>query len=750
MSDRIDVNCSIEKIRFFKNHWGIIETSVDQINKGAPRCGKWGYLTFKGEMPDVREGSSYRIVGEFVDDPKWGPQYNIIRMYSNVVFKDNDKESQHKFLESIFTPRQVKLLYDELEDPFLTLKNKDMKSLVQVKGIGMYTAVEMTTKFDANFHLGKIFSELSEYNLTNNMINKLMMRYKSPDIVIDKVKRNPYVLVDEVEGIGWAKADQIAQAGGIGLYDVRRIGAYMKQYLRVVGEEGQSWVTPDELLGAVLDNLGEDVPDEKITESIQAISEDLWWNEDKTQIGLKKYYLVEKRIAEELIRIRDAESDENHYTDWLDTIHALEVKQGWKFTSEQLEGIKLAITSNVILITGMAGTGKSSLVKGILEVLKDKKFVQCALSGRAAARMGEITGQDGSTIHRLLGYPNFDQGSKHGFVFHEDNPLDYDLYIVDEISMIGTSLFLSLLRAIPSGAKLICLGDHGQLESIGAGNIAHDIMASPEIPTVVLHQIHRQAQASGIISEAFKIRSGQQIVEKDWVGEEIRGDLKDFKLICYSDASNTFYNIMAAYSAARAEKNFNILDVQIIVPVKTKGMACTYELNNAIQEIANPVSNKKNEVTVYNYGKPYLLREGDKIINIKNNYRTKPVIYNGNIGVIKTIDEANDLIIADFIGIGEVEIDSEFWDNLELGYAITGHKFQGSQCKEIIVGMDYSGYLLLSREWCYTAITRAEEKCTFIAQTSALRYATANEAVSKKQTHLQQALYDVAHPKLVF
>lgn len=748
MSDRIDVNCSIEKIRYFKDHWGIIEVSVDTINKGAPQADRWGFVTFKGEMPDIKEGSSYRIVGDYVNDPKWGPQYDIIRMFSNIVFKDGDKEAQHKFLDSIFTPRQVKLLYDGLDDPFETLKVKNIPALVQVKGIGMYTAVEMAAKFETNFHLGKIFSELADYNLTNNMINRLVARYKSPDMVIDKVKRNPYVLVEEVDGIGWAKADQIAQAGGIGPYDPRRIGAYIKQYLKTVGEEGQSWITPDELLGAILDTLGEDVPDEKISEAMRAITDDLWWDEDKTKIGLKKYYNIERRIAEELIRIRDAETNENDYVGWLDKIHALETKQGWRFTKEQLEGIELAITSNVILITGMAGTGKSSLVRGILEVLGDKSYVQCALSGRAASRMGEITGKEGSTIHRLLGFP--DMNGKHGFKYHDENPMPYEMYIVDEISMIGASLFLNFISAIPSGAKLICLGDHGQLESIGSGNIAHDIMASPEIPTVVLRKIHRQAEASGIISEAFKIRSGQQIVEKDWVGEDVRGELKDFKIVCYSDTSNTFYKIMAAYSEAKSKKDFNVLETQVIVPMKNKGPACTYELNNAMQELVNPASKKKNEVTVFNYGKPYILREGDKIINTKNNYKTNPVIYNGNIGIIRAIDLNDRVITADFIGIGTVDIEEEFWSGLELGYAITGHKYQGSQSKEIIVGMDYSAYMLLSREWCYTAITRAEKQCTFIAQTSALRFATANEAITKKQTHLQQALHDVTHPPLIF
>ena len=220
----------------------------------------------------------------------------------------------------------------------------------------------------------------------------------------------------------------------------------------------------------------------------------------------------------------------------------------------------------------------------------------------------------------------------------------------------------------------------------------------------------------------------------------------------YSDANNTYFKIMAAYSSAMAKPDFNMMDTQILVPIKNKGNACTYELNNAIQDLVNPASKRKEETTIYNAGKPYILREGDKIINNSNNYNLEPVIYNGNIGIIKKIDLEDDdpYMIAEFLNIGTVIIPKEFWHNLELGYAITVHKYQGSQSKHIIFGMDFTSYALLTRELVYTAITRAVESCDLIVQTNALRYATGNEAVSKKQTHLVELLYETAHPKLVF
>lgn len=752
--NRIEIICSVERVRYYKDSWGIIEVSIDRVYSGTPVTDAYGTLILKGTMPNPELSGMYHVTADLVNDPKWGKQYELIRMYSAIVFDKNDKEAQKKFLSSLYTPKQIASMYETLEDPYEVLANSDAQKLVTVKGIGMHTAVDMIDKFQTNINLGRIFTELSEYNLTNNMIARLMKQYKSPDVVIEKVKENPYVLADEVDGIGWAKADQIARDGGIDEYDERRISAYIKRYLKVSGEEGRSWITTDELLGGILDKIGDDTPDEAITKAIQSIQKQLWYSDDKTRIGLKTYYDYERLVAEELIRLRDAEPliSSNDWNNWEQVLTKIEKRQGWTYTDEQREGIYKALTNNVILITGMAGTGKSSLVSGILEILKPHSYTQCALSGRAAARLSEITNTEGLTIHRLLGYPYKKEGNKQSFKYHDANPLSYEIYIVDEISMINTLLFYQLLRAIPSGAKLICLGDHGQLESIGNGNLAHDMIASPEITTVVLKKIHRQAESSGIISEAFKIRSGQQIVSKDWAGTDVRGELKDLNITGYSDANNTYFKIMAAYSSAMAKPDFNMMDTQILVPIKNKGNACTYELNNAIQDLVNPVSKRKEETTIYNAGKPYILREGDKIINNSNNYNLEPVIYNGNIGIIKKIDLEDDdpYMIAEFLNIGTVIIPKEFWHNLELGYAITVHKYQGSQSRHIIFGMDFSSYSLLTRELVYTAITRAVESCDLIVQTNALRYATGNEAVSKKQTHLVNLLNEIAHPKLVF
>ena len=747
----VKVQAEVEAIRFYKEQWGIIICSIDKVIKGEFIGDKNG-MVFKGNMPEPVKGVSYIIEADYINDSKWGEQYNIKSIYSAIPLDKNDKNGKLKFLCSLFTPSQIESMYSIYDDPFSILDAEDVEKLVQIKGCGIKTADNWIRKFKKKINIARIFIELEDYSLTNNMIKRLMDRYNSPDLVVEKVKTNPYILVNEVDGIGWKKADEIALTGNIKPDSPTRIGAYMTYYLNRCGEEGCSWITPDQLLGAILDNLGEEIPDENITTAIRELGNKLWWNEAKDKIGLSKYYCIEYKVAEELIRIRDAKSD-IHCDNWQEYINHLERLQGWEFTAEQICGIETVLNNNITVIHGLAGSGKTSVVSGVLEALRQYSSVMCALSGRAASRMSEITGKTGFTIHRLLGYPK-GINEYQGFEFNQNNKLPYNIYILDEISMVDAKLFYYLLRAIPDGAKLICLGDSGQLESIGCGNIAYDMIHSVEIPTVELTKIHRQAAKSAIITQSIAIRNGEQIISKDWTGTEIRGELQDLELCCFSDKSNTFYSIMEKFSKLMHQKDFNIMDCQIIVPVKTRGDACTYNINNTVQELYNPPARNKIELTRFINDKPFILREGDKVINTVNNYQLKTPIYNGNIGTIKSIGYSEELdsriMTIDFIGIGNVDIPEDYWIGIELGYAITIHKYQGSQSKNVIFGLDFSAYSLLTRELVYTGITRAQNKCFLICQTGALRFATAQQSVSTKQTHLINCLHEVAHPKLIF
>ena len=252
MADKeiIKVTAAVERVRFYKNEWGIIECSIDpkRIKQGIPKLDKCGMAIFKGVMPQLQEKNLYNITAEYVEDPKWGGQYNILSIFTALDFGSGDPEGQKKFLSSIYTPLQVTNMYEAVENPFEALKNKDYQSLIKIKGCGMDTADRWIRKFEKHIGEAQIYTELEEYNLTTNMIKRLMDRYSSPELVIEKVKNNPYVLCNEVKGIGWKTADKIALEGGIGEFSTKRVAAYIVHYLDESGENGCSWITPDELM----------------------------------------------------------------------------------------------------------------------------------------------------------------------------------------------------------------------------------------------------------------------------------------------------------------------------------------------------------------------------------------------------------------------------------------------------------------------------------------------------------------------
>lgn len=756
--EKIKTEISIQKIFFQKDNFYIFKANPIKVQTGETEddCEFISYI-FKGECPTLEETQTYTVKAKKVIDKKYGEQFQVQQIFIPFEFKKDDVEGKRMYLERIFTPLQIKEMYQTLADPFKALEEEDYASLCLIKGVAMKTAVSYVMKFKSHFVKAKIYLELSDYDLTDTMVEKLMDVYdENVDLLIEKVKKNPYSLIRDVPGVGFSKADELALKGGMTIDCPERIAAFIQVYLYQEALNGFSWMTCDQLLGAILEKLGEDIPDEKITEALGTIRDLLWVSEDQSNIGLKRFFDLENNIATELIRLRDAKS-EIVADDWEDAVKRLERLNGWEFTDEQKEAVQMGIDNNVLILTGYGGTGKSSSVEAMLKVLHSFPFYQCALSGRAASRLQEVTGHEGQTIHRLLGYP-LGESRYGGFEYNQDNQLDVGIYIVDECSMIGGELFNSLIRAIPSGSKLIMLGDYGQLESIGMGNVLYDAIHSNEIPAINLTKIHRQAAKSAIITESIKIRQGKQIIPKDWVGKETKGELQDLHLNCFSDASNTYYEVVKTFTQELNRPDFNIMDVQVIAPVKTRGDACVRKLNEILQEMYNPLDENAdgiNEIKVFQKNYVTLLRVGDKVINTKNNYRLKDIngedtsIFNGSIGIVTEI-RGYGRIVVDFAYIGQVVLEKDALQGIELAYAITSHKSQGSEFDTVIFAIDTASYTLLTRELVYTSITRAKKQCYLIAQTSALRMAVAKEGVAVKQTHLQQCLYDIAHPKLDF
>ena len=727
------------------------------------------YKTFTvvGIMPYLMEDADYEISATEVENKKYGKQYQVNSINLYLPNGIESKEGQKEFLDIIFTKLQVKEMYEALDDPYMTLKDGDISSLVKVKNCGMKTAVAWIDKFKTYMPLSNAMKELSEYGLTEALLRRIVNHYKSSDIAVEIIQNKPYKLI-EVNGVGWHKCDEIAMKGGLKPDSPERIGTYILYYLQERANEGYSYIPADanteiengivsktqkpiNFIDTMIEFFGDDISDEALKGGLDYVNDQLWFSDDRKFVGLKRIYDLEMSVAENLIRIRDGENDFK-YSNWEDIIKQKEIDQGWEYNEQQIEGIKAVLENQVVVITGKAGTGKSSIVDAMIAVLQGYSYAQTALSGRAAARMAEITHEEGYTIHRLLGFPKGDRDHG-GFVFHEDNKLPRDIIILDEVSMVDGELFNRLVKAIKTGSKLIMLGDTGQLECIGCMNIAADLIASKEIVSIELSQIHRQAANSGIITESIKAREGIQLIEKDWIGTEVRGKLNDLVLDCFSDKSNTFYKVMQ-HASSELEDGTDIMDLMVIAP-SYKNESGVDNLNAALQSLYNPDSPEKKEVFVQKSSKAWILREGDKIINVQNDYYAKNKftagIFNGNIGVVKNIDTNANTIAVDFQDIpGIMILPKKNWKDLELGYAITCHKAQGSQCKKVIVGLDFGSFIQLSREWVYTAMTRAIDKCYMVAQNNALRYAVSKNSISVKRTHLVKLLAYKAANKFSF
>ena len=727
------------------------------------------YKTFTvvGIMPYLMEDADYEISATEVENKKYGKQYQVNSINLYLPNGIESKEGQKEFLDIIFTKLQVKEMYEALDDPYMTLKDGDISSLVKVKNCGMKTAVAWIDKFKTYMPLSNAMKELSEYGLTEALLRRIVNHYKSSDIAVEIIQNKPYKLI-EVNGVGWHKCDEIAMKGGLKPDSPERIGTYILYYLQERANEGYSYIPADanteiengivsktqkpiNFIDTMIEFFGDDISDEALKGGLDYVNDQLWFSDDRKFVGLKRIYDLEMSVAENLIRIRDGENDFK-YSNWKDIIKQKEIDQGWEYNEQQIEGIKAVLENQVVVITGKAGTGKSSIVDAMIAVLQGYSYAQTALSGRAAARMAEITHAEGYTIHRLLGFPKGDRDHG-GFVFHEDNKLPRDIIILDEVSMVDGELFNRLVKAIKTGSKLIMLGDTGQLECIGCMNIAADLIASKEIVSIELSQIHRQAANSGIITESIKAREGIQLIEKDWIGTEVRGKLNDLVIDCFSDKSNTFYKVMQ-HASSELEDGTDIMDLMVIAP-SYKNESGVDNLNAALQSLYNPDSPEKKEVFVQKSSKAWILREGDKIINVQNDYYAKNKftagIFNGTIGVVKNIDIDANTIAVDFQDIpGIMILPKKNWKDLELGYAITCHKAQGSQCKKVIVGLDFGSFIQLSREWVYTAMTRAIDKCYMVAQNNALRYAVSKNSISVKRTHLVKLLAYKAANKFSF
>ena len=720
--------------------WQVCLVDIERVIDGIPYM--YRDVNLIGNMVAMTDkyNTSYRIIGILQPNERYGGmQYNVV--YSQEVYVFDTYNKQVAFLNCILTQKQLNNLIKAYpQNPIKPLEDRDLNALTKVSGIGERTAYKLITRFESCRDKGKAYVELATYGITATMINKLVEHYESPDIAVAKIKENPYLLIEDVTGIGFSKADEIALKGGLDKFDWKRCKAYIIHYFRERASEGHSFVLYDELVEAVEQEL-EGMPYESIQEAMRNLEKEgkIWFKDtgDDILVALKYYYTLESNVAKHLKRLMEAPSNlDINKEEAMRRIGEQEAKQGWKFTEQQLEGIFTAMNNNVTIIRGYGGTGKSSCVTGLLACAdEDYRFKQCALSGKASVNLTDITGQEGYTIHRLLEVDPITGRFNHNEYF----PLLTDLVILDEGSMVDVALFESLIQAIPTGAKLIILGDTNQLESIGVGNILLDMIDSGEVPVVTFDKVHRQGAKSAIIGESIKIAQGQKPVGYGWEGTNVLGELKDLKYIgftCDRDSKKPTIDLIMKEFKTLYNECKDISQIAVIVPTRERGTGCL-PINRLIQDYVLPPLEKRG---FYCNCGGYDIYKGDKVINLKN-ARPRPnqaivsaPIYNGNMGEV--IEVGFDYLKVDFYNIGEVYIYKSHLENIALGYAITVHKSQGSTIPYTISAIDFSHFSMLTRQLVYTTMTRAKKKCVMIFETNALIKAINTNKITQKDTFL--------------
>ena len=731
--NEIKTSVYVKKIVYRKGDWGIYSLLDIENNET---------FTAKGIFPEPKPNVVYSLIGNWINDEKYGEQVDIVFVNESI---DVDKMNVDSFLGIILTPRQIKSFKEVYDNPIEVIASEDIGSITKVKGIGESSAKKLIERFALNKKYFSFISAMSQYGLTANTIKTIANIYPDVSKAVYMIQHDPYRLIIDVPGIGWAKADEIALKVGIKKFSTYRIGGYIMHTLLESNSNGDTWLNSQQIVDKVYTLFPDMVLDEQTKKKIILSTRDaldelvdkniVWRNEERTKISMVKTRNLEVGICRELMRLlkQDRQMSKDEVEEFNKRMSQVEEEQGFKYSDEQANAIKLALSKNVLAINSPAGTGKTTVVKGIISC-SNECYNLTALSGMAASRLGEVVGQDGSTIHRLLGYGLGDGGE---WLKNRDNPL-MDSVILDESSMVDGELFYRLVQSIDNGKQLIMLGDLAQLESLGACSVFRDIVNSGVVPVVEFTQIFRQAKKSAIITEATKVRMKEPLCSNDFYGNDIRGEMKDFLLQTYAENKLTLPYVLKYYEKS-VEATQDTSKIQIISPMRNKGDSSCLSLNRHIQKYL--LNNAYIRGKPLQINKDYSIYVGDRIINTKNKTKIETSnglvdVFNGYQGKVVSIDYKNNSFVCDFDLCGEVEVDYKMFDSIDLAYAITCHKFQGSQRDIVIGALDYTAYKLLNKELLYTMITRAKKRCILCAKTDALIHATRTSGVQARQTFL--------------
>ena len=733
MKEIVEIVGSIERERYRNGDFCIATMRVSEVRQGVLKRANDGNVIFKGDMRMIPQ-KEYIIRGRYEDNKKFGPQYQFLSNKLKNPIEDMSAKEFRQFLTDL-SPYGVRI-NKAYEDARKIFEEHNLEALTKIDGIGNVRAKELLDKYDSQRDYSPVYVEFAKYGFSTKVAKRAIDYYSSIDTPIERLKKNPYDLM-EIPGLGFKKIDDKCLEHGIAENDPRRIKAFLVDYFEQLEMDSKSWI-PVAQLKAYLRN---EIFNCDIAETFKKLNADknfvIFEREDEKRIALRTIYEMEKKVAEELLRIKNGSSDVE-LQDVDKVIGDIEKEQGWSYSTEQRDAVDTMLKENVVILRGPGGVGKTTTLNAVIKVLRHNNIsvATCALAGKAAENLTQVTGLRGQTIHRLLGI---------GSPFElKDQGLEYDVVILDELSMVNISLFSELVRTIPTGAKLIMVGDSAQLDSIGIG-VMRDAIASGTIPVITLNKIHRQAQESAIITHSLAFRAGNLpdglSVKANW---HMMGKRRDLGYVFEDDEKNLLGDACKIFKYAL--KQYDVKDIQIVSQTTRNCLM----LNKAAQQIANPQKDQDYYVVYEGKEYEYTLRVGDKVINTRNNYRTPDAdrssaflpIFNGNTGTIESIDlekgnkgEESLRMIINFDGMGRVVIDSGTVTNIQLGYAITVHKSQGSTIPCVIVALPFQ-YMLNTRELLYTAITRASKVCYLVTSMKTLRSTVKKTSGVKAKSNL--------------
>lgn len=682
------------------------------------------YITAVGFMPYVQVGEEIAVTGNIVKHPDYGEQLKV-EMFEK--FMPKGVNAIEKYLASGILkgvgPATAKRIVSRFgEDSINVIRNLPEK-LTEVKGINFDKAMAISNTLNEQWDLWQLASFVGNYGIGNKNALKL---YKEFGIdAVNMVKSNPYIVLELCNGVEFKTIDKMAIDVGYDLNSDTRAAAGIKYALGVASSEGHTYLPKDVLTEYLISFLN--IDEDAITSGITRLAMDnkiTIYNENK--IYLSSLYNAEKNIA---IKLNNMSQMKNKYD--VDTIDA-NLENGITLSEEQIDCIKEVFNNQVSIITGGPGTGKTTIVKAIIKILDgfDAKVVLCAPTGRAAKRLTEASGVEAKTIHRLLEIKHIDDDDRNAIADISVSPIEADVVIVDEVSMIDILLMNNLLKAISKSTMLILVGDADQLPSVGPGNVLRDLINSKKIASCALTKIFRQAEQSMIVVNAHSINEG----EMPRFNEE-NTDSFLVNATTYEDITNKLLTLCTE-RLPQFKKDITQDEIQVITPMR-KGNLGANNLNKELQKVLNPYAHNKPQITIG--GKTF--RVFDRVMQIKNNYDIGWVseleegvgIFNGDMGRITDIDEDFEIIRVVFDDGKEVDYDSVQAEELDLAYATTVHKSQGSEFKVVVIPVFMGGQRLMTRNLLYTAMTRAREMLVFVGNISSIEYMVRN--LNKKERY---------------